>query len=242
MCNFFSAIVTKTGQVYYDKDIDSHEELIKTHKLDDKQEPMLRNWCRIELLPPNERIADLKDFKPEEWKFKIDEPANVDWIEPKHEKACRKALQKCYKEYVVVKGKTENKKGRLLLLNNSRSENRDSSSSENWDSSSSENWDSSRSVNWDNSKSENRDNSSSENWDNSSSENRDNSSSENWDNSSSENRDNSSSENWNNSQTVISYLSSAKQENVELHDNSVLINHRDKIIVIPKSYKVEYHS
>jgi len=59
MCNFWSAIITRNGEVLYDKDLTSHEELVKKHHLkDDKLEN--RDFVRIEIVPNQNGFLTMK--------------------------------------------------------------------------------------------------------------------------------------------------------------------------------------
>ena len=67
MCQFFSGIVTREGKVLADGNTNSHEKIIKQHKLDDKPavDSPKRNWVRFERLEREER-----DYTKDEVKIK----------------------------------------------------------------------------------------------------------------------------------------------------------------------------
>jgi hypothetical protein len=68
MCDFFSCIVRKNGEVLFDADVDSHEELKKKFKLDDTKTGEL-GWLGVELTPTDGSIfSDIAT-----WKIKVHE-------------------------------------------------------------------------------------------------------------------------------------------------------------------------
>ena len=89
MCEFYSCIVTKTGNVLDSEMSDSHEHIIKENNLKDDK-IINRTWCRIEITPPNFKF----DAPLNEWNYRIDEPENIDWHTEKHKKAVLIALKK----------------------------------------------------------------------------------------------------------------------------------------------------
>jgi len=76
MCNFWSAILTRDGKVLWDKDIETHSELITKFGLkDDKLEN--RDFVRIEVAPKN-----IMSKKKSDWVFTLDEPKTIpSWYE-----------------------------------------------------------------------------------------------------------------------------------------------------------------
>lgn len=97
MCEPASMIIVKSGDVYWSKISDSHEDIIKENNLNDKTE--YPDFVRIEITPEN------KDFrKPiDEWKFKRDQDLIPDWYSDKWaEKLCRKELNNWMKYHVFI--------------------------------------------------------------------------------------------------------------------------------------------
>ena len=59
MCKFLSAIGMNNGDILCDALIDSHEDIISIHELNDNYSK-LRNWVRLEFSPENQK--DLIDI------------------------------------------------------------------------------------------------------------------------------------------------------------------------------------
>ena len=74
MCKFFSAIVTKNDEVYYDKFNHSHEDIIDLFEL--KEGKQGQNFVRIEYCPENQ--SDLADMS--KYQLNIDEPSIPEWF------------------------------------------------------------------------------------------------------------------------------------------------------------------
>ncbi len=55
MCQFFSAIVFRTGQIRWCES-DSHERIIARLRLDDAAPLETRSWVRVECVPPHESV------------------------------------------------------------------------------------------------------------------------------------------------------------------------------------------
>jgi len=68
MCEFWSAIITKKGKVYWNKNNSSHENLIKNAGLKDNNLED-RSFVRIEITPKNIFSKNKKN-----WTLKVDEP------------------------------------------------------------------------------------------------------------------------------------------------------------------------
>jgi hypothetical protein len=103
MCNFWSAIVTKDGDVFYDELTDRHEKIIEDHKLlDDTNDRMKRQFVRIEISPSDGDVFSLVDG----WNFKIDEGEVPVWWKAGLEKAARAVC----KDY-IAKVAHQNKDG-----------------------------------------------------------------------------------------------------------------------------------
>lgn len=103
MCNFASFVLTKNDVLYLDTS-DSHEDIIRYHKLNDSE----LNIVRVELKPPTykENIQNIN-----QWKFIIDQDIFPDWTypgDPTLEEKARKALARRIEEqkigYVIEKG------------------------------------------------------------------------------------------------------------------------------------------
>ena len=91
MCDFFSGVITRKGLVYSDGNSNSHENVIKEHKLDDSisVDSPKRNWIRFELVPEPDIFSPVKD-----WVFRVDESSVPDWVNERHERAVRTFVHK----------------------------------------------------------------------------------------------------------------------------------------------------
>src|SRR5208283_891747 len=69
MCKFFSAIVTKTGELYYDKFNHSHQDLIELNNL--REGIVSNNFIRLEYYSDNYDLSDLSSYKLHIDKFSI---------------------------------------------------------------------------------------------------------------------------------------------------------------------------
>ena len=77
MCNFFSAIVLKNGEIVYDLNTSSHEDLIEKAGLkDDTADADKLTFARIEIVPGDD------DFFTEQknWYLKIDQSITPTWF------------------------------------------------------------------------------------------------------------------------------------------------------------------
>jgi hypothetical protein len=78
MCNFFSCILKRNGDVLSLPYSDSHDDIIEENKLDDSS-PIgsnARNWMRVEIQPPN---GDVFEKNIKNWKISIDEQIKEEW-------------------------------------------------------------------------------------------------------------------------------------------------------------------
>src|SRR5574343_379317 len=101
MCNQASFIVTKS-KVFFCEKSDSHEDIIKEHKLtaDGVRGP---NIVRVEIMPPN------NDWKLtcDKWRYKVDQDVLPGWYDSVNaERRCRIALKKWYALRVFDKAST----------------------------------------------------------------------------------------------------------------------------------------
>ena len=73
MCQFLSAIVSRTGDVYCNPLIDSHEDIIDYFNIRDNQ---MQNIVRVEFRPD-----DKKDYiNVEKYNLVVDEPTTPEWF------------------------------------------------------------------------------------------------------------------------------------------------------------------
>ncbi len=97
MCKAFSAVVVRSGKVYWKFGMDSHEDIKDEFKLDDRKFglcPVERKFglCPVEISPKNNNY-----LKPDEWVFKFDDGI-PDWWKASHEKHCWEAFKKWKKK------------------------------------------------------------------------------------------------------------------------------------------------
>jgi hypothetical protein len=109
MCNFWSAIVTKSGDVLFNEMDDSHESIIELYKnkydlKDETTDPDRLKFARIEIAPPDNDV-----FKPlNEWVFKIDQSIKPTWLTKTDEKNARKTLS-VFAKKAIINGKSIDK-------------------------------------------------------------------------------------------------------------------------------------
>ena len=108
MCNFWSAIVSRTGKVYHLGEIKAHEMVIDKFKLKDKD----NHICRVEITPKKE-LEYLKPIGNKNWDFKIDEDETPNWWEHNHKERCWKALSDWMKSN---KGKQFRRKFKKIVV------------------------------------------------------------------------------------------------------------------------------
>jgi hypothetical protein len=105
MCNFFSGIITKTGEVFVSKMSMRHEDIKKEYGFKDTQIAFQReNFLPFEILPPKDKdgLPDYfeKDFK--KWKFSFDDGSAPSWWNSDMQKKCFDKLELTYSQYVLV--------------------------------------------------------------------------------------------------------------------------------------------
>ena len=96
MCRFFSGIQTKSG-VLFDLWDDSHEDIVKSNKLDDKtREP---DFVRLELIPKKEPWNQ----DPANWELVVDQDTRPSWFSEEFARRDMwEALQKLWKETLIL--------------------------------------------------------------------------------------------------------------------------------------------
>jgi hypothetical protein len=94
MCQFFSGIVLKTGELLYLDGVDSHEDILSHYKIPDIS--INSNFCRVEFVP-RYRPWDLKDYT-----FKIDQEKPSWWNDKIELKTIRK-IKLVINKYIVKK-------------------------------------------------------------------------------------------------------------------------------------------
>jgi hypothetical protein len=95
MCKSFSCVVGRGKKAYWKRGLDSHEDIIKEFKLDDKK--MLPDIVRVEIAPKNGNY-----LKPDEWVFKVDERETPEWFRQSHENSAQGAFRKWKQEVYAI--------------------------------------------------------------------------------------------------------------------------------------------
>jgi len=81
LCQFFSGLAFKNGDIHYNSMTDSHEDLISEKELDDDADlsSIKRNWIRFEYT--SNTLQDIKTYK-----LRIDEEFTPPWCDKKYQK------------------------------------------------------------------------------------------------------------------------------------------------------------
>ena len=97
MCQFYSCIVTESGEVLSDPMCDNHSEIIRHHKLDDsdtdsdaKRRAERAKFAKVEITP----LCDDVFAPTNQWAFRVDESSIPAWWSAAHEKWAREELEK----------------------------------------------------------------------------------------------------------------------------------------------------
>ncbi len=104
MCKAFSGLITKSGKVYWEMGLDSHDQLQaklakKDPELRDNKMPPDNTFARFEIVPENDNY-----FSPDKWVFQLDEEVKPSWWTDKLEKPCFAAKDRWLKKlYSLVK-------------------------------------------------------------------------------------------------------------------------------------------
>jgi hypothetical protein len=98
VCNAFSCVLLKSGEVLWEAGIDSHDKLLAKHNIvDDTSDGDLIKFARIEITPDDGYLH------PEgKWELRIDENTTPRWITPKKKEACWGAFE-LWKQQVYSK-------------------------------------------------------------------------------------------------------------------------------------------
>ena len=78
MCNFFSAIVLRNGDVLWHEATDSHSDLVAHFQLPDNGE--CRHFAKVEFTPA-EKDGVLQYGEPDSYIMRVDEPTSPSWFE-----------------------------------------------------------------------------------------------------------------------------------------------------------------
>ena len=94
MCKSASFIVTKTKVLYHPL-TDSHEDIIKKYKLNDRG--MSPDFVRVEVVPPKNDYS----LPLDKWEYSVDQDTLPDWYDPREsEIATREELKNWAKERI----------------------------------------------------------------------------------------------------------------------------------------------
>jgi len=124
MCNFFSAVFSRSGEMYYDPTLDSHEEIISVYRMRDAA---FSHICRCELIPPFP-VEEISDNKPDlgfadwvrlaNWHFSIDEARTPDWVDEEMEQKMREKMEGAVRKMFVTKREAILSGGRFIVFPN----------------------------------------------------------------------------------------------------------------------------
>jgi hypothetical protein len=121
MCEFFSALVTKTGEVLWHEMTDRHELLIAHFGLPDTAEPNvgMRPFIRVEFTPA--LINDIPDYAtPENYQLKIDERNSPIWFTDEMREVIILKLQDIIRKMIVSNHREILLGGSWILINGAR--------------------------------------------------------------------------------------------------------------------------
>ena len=111
MCQFLSAIVTK-NDVYYDVFDDSHEALIKKHRLNDNGNNP--DFVRVEITHQN---RDISNTNLDEWTLRVDQDYTPNWFDKKEvEILMKKELKKVFRKYYIINAELELLKDKKIKI------------------------------------------------------------------------------------------------------------------------------
>jgi hypothetical protein len=117
MCKFFSAVVTKEN-IYFDYDLDSHEDIIKKFQLKEGSEYRGFELCRVELLPEDNNVFN---HDMDNWHLVIDQDIKPDWIKEEHiEKEMKIKLHEVISNRFILNFKKEISYGRWFVSGNAK--------------------------------------------------------------------------------------------------------------------------
>ena len=100
MCNFFSCIAMRNGDVFCDPMSDRHEDIIKTHNISDKEDdPKYLKFARVEITPPDGDVfAHVSN-----WTLRIDdESITPEWWSKGYEEFCFRELELFLSRAILV--------------------------------------------------------------------------------------------------------------------------------------------
>jgi len=95
MCNFLSAIASRTGEIYCNPLIDSHEDIIDYFNLRDNQ---MGHIVRLEFRP--EEKKDLIDIS--KYKLIVDEPQTPEWFDEELKEKAIERLKVIVKNMIIT--------------------------------------------------------------------------------------------------------------------------------------------
>jgi len=79
MCQFLSAIVTRSGEIYHHPFTDSHSELIALHNL--KEGVGAQNFIRVEFTPPKDANGREQFDQVDDYTLRVDEKSTPAWFD-----------------------------------------------------------------------------------------------------------------------------------------------------------------
>ena len=121
MCNFVSGIITKSGKVYFNEELeslsdDSHSKILKVNNIkDNTADPEKKQFARFEYYP-NSGHDYFSDYS--NWKLHIDESVVPFWLKKRHEKKCIEATQEHLRNIIFKDTEIGELKNGVWLLKN----------------------------------------------------------------------------------------------------------------------------
>jgi hypothetical protein len=106
MCNAFSGIIKKNGEVIWKFGVESHEDLIESAGLKDNTAETTRmTFARFEITPDNGNYLN-----PDRWSFRVDQTIQPKWLDEGYEKLCWAEFRKWKKKLnrILVRKPTVN--------------------------------------------------------------------------------------------------------------------------------------
>jgi hypothetical protein len=111
MCKFFSAIVSRSGELYFNKLTTSHEDIIDEFLLKDNS--LVENICRVEFYPNKKKDV----FYPDKYKLHIDEQNIPDWFDIEKQEAVSNQLKDIITNMIISDTSKILIGGAYILLN-----------------------------------------------------------------------------------------------------------------------------
>ena len=113
MCQFFSAIVTRQGKLFYNKFTHSHENIIRLNNLIEGIQH--DNFVRVEYIPQNNEFWNLDNYK-----LKIDENIVPNWFNETIQNNIILELDNVLKSMIIIDSAVDLLCGDCYILHNTK--------------------------------------------------------------------------------------------------------------------------